>query len=181
MKLYSWEKKELKEKIKALKAERKQYITEVQNYCAERGITIDLSEYRKMKISLRNPRETARALEDGNMRLCLIVPSLFPIETIMKKCEAAVWHGFGRSERIFESLDGTVRLKFTGTVYEPIYEYFETGCCVYYQVSGVDKMQPLYTIGSKNVGPEKNIAVEEGSIADVKKFILEHDSGFKEI
>jgi len=148
----------LKERIKILlgkehivtKTEHERIVTEYerllsvnQNTIATLYRTIENYEKRESKTS----EELIQAHRE-NYRLTLLVPSEFPVEEIMKSCATAAWYNNPGSKRTFESLDGSIRLFFCGTVYEQAYEDFTADCNVYYQESGMQKKAPLYTIDS---------------------------------
>lgn len=119
-------------------------------------------------------------LKEKNFELRLMIPAMFPVDEIMGKCANAAWYG-EKADRIFESVDGNVKLFFDGTVYEPCYEDFTAGCCVYYQEKGMEKRRPLYTVDSRNVAAYRNEVVEAGSVDSVRQYLLKKNVGFKEI
>lgn len=130
----------------------------------------------------KNMETKVERLEKQVMELRLLIPTEFPIEEIMDSCAMAAWKGcISGVERIFESLDGTVRLFFRGTVYEPMYEYFEAGCCVYYSENEMTDKKPLYTIDSRCIESYKNERVTTGSKEAIREYILLKNIGFREV
>lgn len=119
-------------------------------------------------------------LKEKNFELRLMIPSMFPVNEIMGSCADGAWYG-KKAKRVFESVDGKIKLFFDGTVYEPCYEEFTAGCCVYYQESDMDKKKSLYTIDSRNVAAYRNETVTSGSVDAVKQYLLKKNVGFREI
>lgn len=126
--------------------------------------------------------EEIEKLRKRNEELKLLIPTEFPVEKIMDSCANAAWYGnHSKSTRTFESLDGKVKLIFAGTVYEPSYEYFTAGCCVYYQEEGMPKRKSLYTVDSRNVAAYRNEEITTGSKESVREYLVRKNLGFKEV
>lgn len=128
----------------------------------------------------KRSRSEIEKLQTKNFELRLLIPEKFPIDEVMRFCANGAWLG-GKSDRTFESVDGKIKLYFKGTVYEPTYEYFTAGCCVYYLEEGMERKKSLYTVDSRNVAAYRNEKVESGSVEAIKQYLLEKNIGFKEI
>ena len=128
----------------------------------------------------QNSNEKINSLTKKVFELKLMVPEQFPIEDIMGDCANKAWYG-GKSDRTVESVDGKIKLYFQGTVYEPSYESFTAGCCVYYLEQDMEKKKSLYTVDSRNVAAYKNEVVKSGSINDIKKYLIDKNVGFREV
>lgn len=119
-------------------------------------------------------------LNDKIFELKLMIPGQFPLSEIMNQCADAAWYGKKEDiHRVFESLDGKIKLFFCGKVYEPSYESFTSGCCVYYLEKGMDKKKPLYTVDDRCVEAYRKEVIKFGSVEDVKQYLVSKNIGFK--
>ena len=110
--------------------------------------------------------------------LKLQIPSAFPVEEIVRLCAEAVWSGDkSMRNKTYESIDGKTKLFFEGNIYEPSYEYFTSSSCVYYLEEGMDERKPLCTVHNGTYKDE----VINGSIDEVKNYILKKNIAFKEV
>lgn len=114
--------------------------------------------------------------------LKLQIPSEFPVKEIMDLCAEAAWvDDKSMTNKAYESMDGKAKVFFEGTIYEPAYEYFTAGCCVYFWEEGMDKRKSLYTVDVKLITDYRKEVVINGSIDEVKKYILKKNIAFKEV
>lgn len=146
----------------------------------DKMITFLSDESKHYKKMYSETNAELKALKERNNELKLLIPTQFPIDEIMGECANAAWSGT-KSDRVFESTDGKIKLRFSGVVYEPTYEYFTAGCCVYYKEEGMDNYKPIYTIDGHNVAAYRNETVEFGTIEDVRTYLIDKNVGFKEV
>lgn len=153
---------------------------EKQSY--EERVKLYADMYESRKETCDKQSKEIEKLEKRNWELKLLIPTEFPIDELMSTCATSAWNGYrSTTKRTFESLDGKVKLFFEGTVYEPSWEYFTAGCCVYYQEEGMEKRKSLYTIDSRNVDSYKNEEVETGSREAIREYLVRKNLGFREV
>jgi hypothetical protein len=135
---------------------------------------------------IKELQEKLKTLDEKNNKLIqniydmkLLIPDEFPYRSIMSECANAAWYGTDVADRKFKSEDGNIELLFYGTVYEPSYESFTAGCCVYGVDNGIKEI--LYSVDSRNVSAYRNEKVESGDIDDIKKWIIEKNCKFYEV
>ena len=139
-----------------------------------------LSEHvRTLKEKTNKYSEQIMDLQHKNSELSLMIPGQMPYKEIMGGCSHAAWYGLSNSRRTFVSQDNKYKLIFEGVVYEPCYEDFTAGCCVY--AYDGDEKTTLYSIDSRNVAAYKNEVIEEGSIENIESWLKKVNCGFKEI
>lgn len=184
----------LKEEIEALSLNKKKIIDELiiqlsqtredlKNIESQSKSKTDLCRILEDRINqleqqIKENSNKIASLSKDNYDLSLLIPEKFPYKKIMDSCSSAAWYG-GKTTRNFLSSDGKYKLIFDGVVYEPSWECFTAGCCVYAEEN--NERKTLYSIDSHNVAAYKNETVKVGSYENIENWLKEKGCGFKEI
>ncbi len=89
------------------------------------------------------------------------------IKNVMDSCADGAWYGT-KSKRCFETKLGT-KLTFTGHIYEPCYEAFESTCDVSLEKDGTKRI--LFAKKDRSVAPYKKKVEITGSIKDIEEIV----------
>lgn len=87
---------------------------------------------------------------------------------VIDKCAHAAWDRDANRTKVFKAKNGFV-LTFTGHIFEPDYECFETTCRV--TLDDGKRKTVLYDQIDRNVAPYKNIAITTGSIKKIEEIV----------
>jgi len=98
----------------------------------------------------------------------IIIPETFDFKKVMEDVANRAWRGSDLSTREFHAVGGNISLVFFGHVYEPVYEYFTSGCNVYAVVDS--EKQYLYSSNKK----ELNATLSKEEYDAIANFIMEN-------